>query len=70
MRRFRIGNNIVDRFFGINAGGFLIEGFAILFWLMYWKQIRRAPPTVRRILVAGCAILTLADLVVFIKYIK
>ena len=49
----------------LNLGGLAVEGVALYFWLTRWQSIRRLPPGARVAWVAGCWMLTLANLLVF-----
>jgi hypothetical protein len=68
--RFRGG---FDRWFVpflvVNAGGLVVLGACIALWLRYWRQIRRLNAWRRWALVAAAAALSLADLLVFTKYV-
>jgi hypothetical protein len=52
------------------GGGLLIEGAALIAWLMLWRRIRRAASSMRTILAVGCWLLTLADILIFSVGIK
>jgi hypothetical protein len=57
--------------FYLNIGGFLIEALAIGVWVKQWKRIRRLPTFSRWALsICFCGFLTIADLAVFIKYVR
>jgi hypothetical protein len=58
------------RFGGLNLAGLLVEGLAILIWLRAWRWIRKLSGSAKLLLVVGCWILTLADIVVFSLFIK
>jgi hypothetical protein len=59
-----------NRFVGINAGGLLVVGCCLAVWLGAWRKIRRLRTASRWTLAVGCALLSLADLVIFTKYIR
>jgi hypothetical protein len=61
----RNGGGFVDRFGLVNGAGLLVEGTAMLLWIWRWRQIRRVPGAVRVVLMIGCWVLTLANLVFF-----
>ena len=44
---------------------FVIEAWAVVLWLRYWRRTRRATPAVRWSLVGACWALTLTNVVVF-----
>jgi hypothetical protein len=60
----------LDRFIVINSVGLLALGSLIASWLRYWRYIRRLGVIRRWVLVAACAALSLADLVIFAKVIR
>ena len=53
------------KFLVINLSGLVVEGAALAAWLGLWRRIRRIEPVWRWALVAGCAALTLCNIVVF-----
>jgi hypothetical protein len=57
-------------FMVLNAGGFAAEGLATVWWLRNWRKIRRLGPRPRRLLVAGCWLLTLANLILFTANVR
>ena len=70
-RDSRAGDKFIWEFFDVNAGGFAVEGVALAIWIIQWKKIRRLGPVSRWVLaVCFCGFLTIADLVVFTKYIR
>jgi hypothetical protein len=61
----------MDPFFYVNGGGFAVEGLAIGIWIKEWKRIRRLPMLLRwSLCICFCGFLTIADLVIFTKYIR
>ena len=59
-----------DRFVVINGIGFLVEGAMLAAWIHRRRSIRRKPAEVRWVMVVGCAILTLVDLIIFSIFIR
>ena len=70
MRRGGGGDTWWNRFVGINAGGLVVVGLCLAVWLRAWRKIRRLPTVSRWTLVVGCALVSLADLVIFTKFIR
>jgi hypothetical protein len=60
----------LDKFIAINLGGVLALGICIALWLKYWRQIRRLTMWRRWMLAGACALLSIADLVIFTKLIR
>jgi hypothetical protein len=57
-------------FITTNAGGFVVMGTSTALWLKYWRHIRRLGPVRRWALACACAMLSLADLIVFAKLVR
>ena len=51
-------------------GGLIVEGAGTLVLLKFWKTIRRLPSGRRWLLVAGCWLLTFANLAVFTCFVR
>ena len=49
---------------------FVVMGACVGVWLRSWRVIRRLGTARRWVLVAGCAALTLADVIFFAKLIR
>ena len=58
------------KFAVVNVTEGLVMGAALAAWLANWRRIRRLDARSRRLLVVGCAALTLADLIFFSKLIR
>ena len=58
------------RFVQVNAIELLVMGGCIGIWLWSWRAIRRLGKRRRWMLVAGCAALALADVILFAKVIR
>jgi hypothetical protein len=58
------------KFVNVNAGGLLVLGTCTVLWLVFWRKIRRLGPVQRWALAASAALLSVADLLVFAKYIN
>jgi len=58
------------QFWVIVGGGFLVEGLALVLWLLFWKKLRHVPLRLKWLTVAGCWGLTIVDIVLFSIFIK
>jgi hypothetical protein len=58
------------RFWILCGVGLLIEGGALIAWLLLWRPIRRKSTSMRAILAACCWLLKLLDIVIFSLSIK
>jgi hypothetical protein len=67
---YRRGGGPWNRFVFVNLINGAVLGTGMFFWLKNWRRIRAASPIRRWILVAGCWLLSLADLVVFTIVIR
>jgi hypothetical protein len=52
-------------FFGLTAGGLVVEGGATALWIFNWRRIRRLQFTSRLYLMLAAWVLTLIDIIVF-----
>lgn len=62
--------DFLNRFTLVTGAGFLVEGGALVLWLILWRHIRRKSTLGRLFLVFACWALTLVDTVVFSFTIK
>jgi hypothetical protein len=68
MLRKRFGGD--QKFWYVCGVGLLIEAGAMFAWLRSWRTIRRLPMSARLLLVVGCWVLALIDIVIFSFTIK
>jgi hypothetical protein len=52
-------------FLWVNVGGFLVQGAALAAWLKFWRRIHRRSRVGKALLLTGCWLLVLANLVIF-----
>lgn len=57
------------RYIVVNVVGVAAMGLLIALWLRYWRYIRRLDVFRRWVMVAACAAISLADLVIFAKVV-
>lgn len=57
-------------FVALNAGGLVAEGAAMFWWLKVWRWTRRQSSTRKTLLVCGCWLLTIVNLLVFAINVK
>ena len=67
---FRDSFGGMDAFLGLNLGGLLVEGGALVLWLRGWRRVRRLSGAGKVMLVAGCWGLTLLNLLLFSVFVK
>ena len=60
----------LNRFVVINLCGLLALGTCVALWLWHWRKIRRLHAARRWMLAAACAMLSMADLIIFTKMIR
>jgi hypothetical protein len=64
------GPGWMSKFVVVNAVELLVMAPCLAVWLWHWKKIRKLGTVRRWALVASCAALTLADVIVFAKMIR
>jgi hypothetical protein len=57
-------------FMTVNAAEFAVMGGCVAAWLACWRRIRKLGPVRRWALVAACGAVTLADVILFSKFIR
>lgn len=58
------------QFFVVNVGGLIVEGAALFLWLRFGRVVGRRSRSVKAVLVIGCWVLTLVNLLIFSVLIK
>lgn len=58
------------KFIAVMAGGLLLQGGLLLWWIQSWRRIRRMSAFARRSLAIGCFLLSLGNLAMFTASVR